>query len=377
MQRLLLLLASFTILTCNFAFADSEKLRSKPLRWNSPEIFSKWFKPTIALADLEILSILGFGNKILNNQPMDFHYKSELLLFVDLALSDYLQTPNLADGGKNATVVFEHFGGDASLRLKEEKVTDYIRRRMEKEFKVNNLRQTFSHLGGYSVGRVDAPPSWILEHYIIGPGKFLDDPDMEEFELVEESFSEEVGKIIGSDVAFHKMTPLDEKFENLVRYVGLPDGAPGNMISRLSFKKWDALAASAIKLITGYDPQNLIYVLNVFYDQLEDGTIVVLYGLGNQNPNPIGSGEVRQNNGAYVIKPIKITKHGKEYTNSVVYYIWFFHGQNYSRLGEYIDKFLFTNDGWKKNPVTSDTRRLRAHLELYPVGSVASEINPF
>ena len=42
----------------NIAFADSENIKSNPLRWNSPEIFSKWFKPTPSILDLEKLSFI-------------------------------------------------------------------------------------------------------------------------------------------------------------------------------------------------------------------------------------------------------------------------------------------------------------------------------
>lgn len=364
----------------NFAFADSESTKSKPLRWNSPEIFSKWFKTTSSITELDMVSFFEFGFPIQANQVINYRYKSEFLLFVDLALGDYLKTPNLLEGGKNSTVLFEHFGRDATFQLKEEKNTDYIRKRIEREFKAKNLRETYSHLGGYSVGRVDAPPSWILDHYILGPGKFLDDPDMEEFEQMEEGgFEEEVENVIGPIVDFHKMTPLDEKFENLVARLEPIQGAPMNMITRLSYKKWDTLTRELIKLVTGgkYSPQDLIYVLNIFYDVLDDGTVVVLYGLANQDPNPIGSGEVSQNTGAYVIKPLKIKVNGNDVTFSVVYYLWFFQGQNYAPLGDKIDEFLFTNKGWKTNPVTTDTRRMREHLSQYPIGSSAAEINPF
>ena len=162
MRRSILLLTSFIIVTVNFAFADSDNAKSKPLRWNSPEIFSRWFKTTSSMSDLETLSFIDCGYQILANQVINYRYKSELLLFVDLALGDYLKTPNLSEGGKNSTVLFEHFGGDATPQLKEENVPAYIRLRLEREFKVKNLRETYSHLGGYSVGIFYSPPIFYL-----------------------------------------------------------------------------------------------------------------------------------------------------------------------------------------------------------------------
>ena len=109
MRRSILLLTSFIIVTVNFAFADSDNAKSKPLRWNSPEIFSRWFKTTSSMSDLETLSFIDCGYQILANQVINYRYKSELLLFVDLALGDYLKTPNLSEGVKNSTILFEHF----------------------------------------------------------------------------------------------------------------------------------------------------------------------------------------------------------------------------------------------------------------------------
>src|SRR3990167_8179338 len=379
MQRVLLLLSLFLIITVNSAFVDSETPKSNNLPWNSPEIFSKWFKPSVP--NLGLFDLLPIEYPTMIYTEGNQNYKSELLLFIELALGDYLKTPNFADNGAKASILFRHFGGDAMLQLKEEKVNDFIKLRLENEFKARNLRDTLSHLGGYAVGRADAPPSWVLDHYILGPGKFLpgSDAEYEEFERVEESnFEDDVKKIIGSVVDFHLMTPLASKaFENLAKRMDPPAGAPGNMITRLTYKKWDPTIAWSVYKWTGFYPQNLLYILNMFYDVLADGTVVVLYGLENQDPNPIGPGEVYQNNGAYVLKPIRVTKYGQEYIYTAVYNLWFFQGQNYEVLGDKIDEYLFPNSGWKTNVVTTDVRRMRTHLEAYPLGSAASEINPF
>ena len=340
---LILILIPFSV---NRSFGNDEyskTLAPKPgaiidsIPWDSGEIFSIWLKPTT--------------------------HQNRIQLFINLALKGYLQAPNYKAKGfdHHEDFIFEHFAWGGQLHLAPNTPPDILEK-VHSEFPIFNLAKAQGEgkpdeIAGYVVGFIPASPQWILENFYLSGGKFLDDPMKEKFERVDLSIED------GSVVSVHKL-PNPGYVQPNTTYVRIkPWGgwAPKNMMSRQHYKVWSDWWRDFIEYSSGMTPKDLNYRLNNFYQTLEDGTVIFLYGLANMEGNPVQGniyGEVDQNVGGLVLRPVD-NPNDPNSKATMAYFVWFFQGDSYSALSaDKINQYLLT-----KNTVISELSRVQEFID--------------